>query len=55
MMPAMLHGVGAVHRLRIYGAEKYKDLGYGDYTGPDLARWHNLFVSFYSGEKVPGS
>jgi len=51
----MIHGIGAMHRLRIYGAEKYAELGYGDYTGCDLTRWHNLFVSFHSGEPMPDS
>jgi hypothetical protein len=55
MMPAMFHGIGAVRRLDRYGVETYKELGYGDHTGRDLSKWHNLFVSFYSGEKVPGN
>ena len=39
MMPFALQGIGAIHRLRWYGAEDYA-LGYKDHTGNDLTRRH---------------
>jgi hypothetical protein len=53
MMPAMFHGLGAYHRSISYGIDEYADLGYGDYTGRDLAKWHNVSVAFFTGEKPP--
>jgi hypothetical protein len=45
MMPMTLRGVGAVQRLRRAGVRDYDGLGYQDYTGRDLCRWHNSLVA----------
>lgn len=53
MVPAVFRGLGAVHRLQCYELDKYRDLGYFDYTASDLGGWHNQFVAFLSGEQPP--
>jgi hypothetical protein len=44
MMPFWMRGLGAVQRRRRYGVEDYYKLGYKDYTGTDLAHWHNALI-----------
>ena len=41
MVPVQFRGIGAFHRLNLYGVEKFGDLGYTDYTAKDLSRWNN--------------
>lgn len=53
MVPVMFRGLGAYHRMLAYGVETYQALGYADYTGSDMARWHNRLVALLSGQDPP--
>lgn len=50
LVPVPFRGLGAYLRKRRYGVESYSDLGYSDFTGQDLARWHNCMVKLLAGE-----
>lgn len=45
MVPMPFRGIGALQRLRRYGARTFEDLGYTDYTARDLLRWHQSTVA----------
>ncbi len=40
LVPTPMQGIGAFHRMRRYEVDDYAKLGYKDYTGSDLAKWH---------------
>jgi hypothetical protein len=50
-MPPALRGIGAYHRLRLYGIKEYRDLGYVDRTSGHLADDHNTVVRLLESEK----
>jgi len=45
MVPAAFRGIGAMQRLKRYGARFYRDLGYKDATSRYLVDWHNSTVA----------
>lgn len=49
LMPWPFRGLGAARRRILYGVDEYSKLGYTDWTGPDLAKWHNSFVYLLAG------
>jgi hypothetical protein len=49
MMPLVLRGVGAVHRLRRYGARNYDGFRVGSAGRRNLIAWHNGLVRFLAG------
>jgi hypothetical protein len=49
MVPAPFRGIGALQRLRRYGARAYEDLGYDPYTTTGLNRWHRSAVELLGG------
>lgn len=49
MVPAPFRGIGALQRLRRYGARAYEDLGYDPHTTTDLNRWHRSAVELLGG------
>lgn len=44
MVPMPLRGLGAVHRRMLYDVPDYHALGYKNYTGNDMTRWHNSLI-----------
>ena len=49
MVPAPFRGIGALQRLRRYGARAYEELGYDPHTTTDLNRWHRSAVELLGG------
>lgn len=45
MVPTAFRGIGAMQRLKRYGARFYRDLGYRNATSRHLVDWHNSTVA----------
>jgi len=52
MVPNAFRGIGAMQRLKRYGARHYRDLGYRNTTSRQLVDWHNSTVGLLA-EKPP--